>query len=452
MGPPMLKINTTFHKNHRNALLSKMTDGLIFVKSSDEVIRNGDWNYTFRQCSYFLYLTGVVRTNHLLLLDTKTKKAHLFIPDLDEKYRLWTGKQLTKQAAKKIYGVEAAHYLSEFDKILKQLGRKHKTLYALPNTNDFLKHHPTRLNKDFKKLVDAFDLIRSIKDSEEIKLTQKACEITHKAFEAAMRAIAPGKLEWEIQAALEAEYKRNGVIFLAFDSIIPSGQNASILHYVNNDAKLKKGDLLLIDAGCEWQGYAADVTRTFPISGKFATKQKQIYQIVLDAQKQCIAHIKEGAYTPDLHKMTAKNLMSGLVKLGIIKKGFDLNDLYEKEIHRLFFPHGTGHLLGLDVHDVGALKKHNIKNLRTVVKLKAGMIFTVEPGIYFIEAIFDSPQKRKKFAKYINWKKADSYRSVGGVRIEDDVLVTKTGCTNLTHLPKEISDIEKAMKRKGKPC
>lgn len=443
----MDKTAILFHKNNRKRLLSQFNKGLVLIAPNEEVIRNGDVNYQYRQDSDFLYFTGITRPNHLLLMDAKTKKSHLFIPDIDEKHRLWIGRQLKKNKAKKVYGVNCAHYLSAFNRIFTRLSKKQRLLYTLPSAKSFLKKYKLTIKTDLSSLRDHIDQLRLFKQVYEIACIKNACKITHDGYLAAVKATKPGCIEWEIQAALENEFTRNGAFYLGFDSIIASGQNASILHYVNNDATLKKGDLLLIDAGCEWNGYCADFTRAFPISGRFSTKQKQIYQIVLDAQKACLKSIKPGVYTPDLHKMTAKLLMNGLMKLGIIKKGFNLDLLYEKEIHRVFFPHGTGHLLGLDVHDVGSLKKHNVKNLRVVITLKPGMVFTVEPGIYFIEAIFDSPRKRKQLSKYINWKKADAYRSVGGIRIEDNILITKTGHVNLTKLPKEIKDVEKLMRK-----
>ncbi|OVE82443.1 hypothetical protein BVY03_00955 [bacterium K02(2017)] len=263
-----------------------------------------------------------------------------------------------------------------------------------------------------------------------------------------MKSIKSGMTENQAQAILESELLKDGAKHTAYGSIVASGKNGAILHYHENNSKLKNKDLLLIDAGCEWEGYASDITRTFPVSGKFTSKQKEIYNIVLKTQKECIKMIKPGVTMYDIHFTACRLIQNGLVELGIIKK-LDESDLFDKKAYSIFFPHGIGHLIGLDVHDVGAKpsknKKRKAKNLRAQLKLEKDMCITIEPGIYFIEAYFDSKEHRKKTSSYINWNIADKYRDVGGIRIEDDLIVTAKGSKNLTKVPKEINAIERLM-------
>lgn len=436
----------TLYHNNRKKLMQNLKDGLILVHAKDEILRNGDVTYAYRQDSNFLYLTGIEKPDHTLLLDPKTKKSHLFIPNINELHLIWVGKQLGLKEAKRLYKCDTVHFHSEFVHVFRKLGGKYKKLYALSTNRSFLKKHHTRLKKDFKILKKTLDHMRLFKSKEEIACLIKANKVSHQAHLTAMKTTCPGLYEYQIQAQMEQEFLSQGAFHRAYGSIVASGANASILHYVVNNTKCKSGDLLLIDAGCEWNGYASDVSRTFPVNGKFSKKQRQIYEIVLKTQKACIKMVKPGVSFLEIHKYSGKMIVEGLIALGIIKD-IDREEIYKNDIHRIFYPHGVGHLLGLDVHDVGAKKHRRAKNLRSSITLKPGMVVTIEPGIYFIDAYFDSPKKRKEYKKYINWKKADAYRSVGGIRIEDDVLVTKTGHRNFTKVPKEIKQIEKIMKR-----
>lgn len=417
------------YKSHRRNLMKKLPNGLILIKSGHEVVRNGDVPYVFRQESNFLYLTGITETHHLLLLDPKKKQAHLFIPDYSEYHQIWLGKQNTRPEAKKKYQVEHVWYHSQFKKVYSKLKRKYKRVYS-----------PKNLEEVLAKL-------RRIKSPSEITFLENANKLSHKGHVAAMRAIKSGMYEYQLQTVLENEFRIKGVFHNAYPSIVASGKNAAILHYHQNNQIIKKNDLVLIDAGCEWNGYASDVTRTFPASGKFSKTQKEIYEIVLATQKSCIQKIKPGVSIQEIHDFSCRLILNGLIKLGLVKNA-EMNALLKNNIHRIFYPHGIGHLLGLDVHDVGGKpRKRGGRStyLRSGVKLQSGMVVTMEPGIYFIETIINSREKRKKYQKYINWDMVEKYRSVGGIRIEDDILVTKSGFENLTTVPKEVTAIEKLM-------
>lgn len=438
----------SLYQKNRQRLMQVHKDGLIVLTAAKEILRNGDVNYRYRQDSYFLYLTGITKPHHSLILDPKSKKSHLFIPDLNDHHRIWVGKQLTTREAKKLYKFDYVHYNSERVPFLKKIARKYRHLYTLSSARKIIKKPPSNLNHNKNKLKLSLDKLRLYKTPEEIKMIQKANKISHHGHIAAMKSTRPGIYEFQIQSEMEQKFLKSGAFHLAYDSIVASGQNAATLHYVDNNSKCQSGRLLLIDAGCEWLGYASDISRTLPVSGKFSKKQKDIYDIVIKTQKACIRMVKPGVSLLDIHEQSGKLILQGLMDIGILEKG-DVNKYYKKEVHRIFYPHGVGHLLGLDVHDVGPGKKKyyrkSAKNLRSVLTLDANMVITIEPGIYFISAFFDSQATRKKYKNYVNWRKADAYRSIGGIRIEDDILVTKKGYENLTTVPKEIKDIERIM-------
>lgn len=441
----------TLYQKNRKKIIDRLPDGLILILSAPEYIRNNDVEYHFRQDSYFLYLTGISQPQHMLLLDPKRYQSHLFVPDISDHHRVWIGRQLTTKEASKKYKTTATHYVSQFNDVLKKAAKGYKKIYILRPED--LKHtllknatFPSTLKKDTKQMRQILDHLRRYKEPEELQLMQKANDISSLAHITAMKSAKTAQNECRTFATLENEFLKAGAFHSAYRSIVAGGRNAAILHYVDNNAALKSSDLLLIDAGCEWDGYAADITRTFPISGKFSKAQRDIYQIVLDTQHVCINLIKPGVAMSHIHLTACKELIRGLVRLGILKD-LPLDELLEKQAHYVFFPHGIGHLLGLDVHDVGASRSKNkrMKNLRSDTLLEPNMVVTVEPGLYFIDAFMDSKTTRQKYASVINWSTADKYRSVGGIRIEDDIIVTKTGHRNLTKVPKEIRDIERLM-------
>lgn len=441
-------MNSLYRKN-RSKVLKALKDGLILLQAREEILRNGKVAYPYRQDSYFLYLTGIDKPGFALVLDPADQKSHLFIPDMSEHHRVWVGRPLDVKEAKHRFGMAHVHYHSELGRYLKRLGKKYKRLYMLPSGGDPLKKYKVRLKKDTKRLKTLLDHMRLFKEPEEVALIQRANRISRDGHLAAMRAAGSARHEYEVQAELQKCFLKAGAPHSAYGAIVAAGRNAAILHYTDNNGPLKKTDLILIDAGCEWQGYASDVTRTFPIGGRFSKKQRAVYEIVLATQRECIRMIKPGVSFIKVHNYAARRLIDGLIRLGLIKDG-DKQAVYKSGAHRLFFPHGIGHLLGLDVHDVGARPSKRARGLRSAVTLRPGMVVTIEPGIYFNDAQLNDPKVRKKFGKYVNWKKVDQYLSVGGVRIEDDILVTKTGHTNLTRVPKSIGEIEKVMRSQGR--
>lgn len=424
--------------------MNHLSDGLVLLDATAPKVRNSDVMYEYRQDSYFLYLTGIEGEDYTLLIDPKAKKSHLFIPDFNLMHQIWEGRQLTKAQAKKTYGVDHVHYKSDLTKVFNQLKRKYKTVYTLPGLDRSVKAVNANLKKATSPLRIQLDDLRVVKNKEEISFLKKANQVSHKAHVAAMKATKPGLFEYQVQSVYEQTCLAEGARLQAYLPIFGGGANAAILHYKENNMKLKSGDLLLVDAGCEWQGYASDITRTYPINGKFGKKQAEIYDLVLAAQNSCIRRAKPGTSMIELNRHSQEVMAQGLADLGIFKTD-DVDEIIDSKAIRIFYPHGLGHLLGIDVHDVGGRpnKKQKLRNTRT---FEPGMVFTIEPGLYFIEAHFNNAKTRKKYAKLIDWKKAESYYKVGGVRIEDNIVITKTGNLNLTTVPKTRSAIEKTMR------
>jgi Xaa-Pro dipeptidase len=304
-------------------------------------------------------------------------------------------------------------------------------------------------------LCTAFAEARVIKNDLEIELMKKACDISCEAHIALMKAIKPGVgTELEYAAFFEYECRKRGARFQAYNAIIGGGLNPAVLHhYTNNDPfPTDPNCFVLVDAGCEYNCYASDITRTYPLGGIFTGDFKTIYEIVLDSNKQVIANIKPGVQWEDMHRLAELVILRGLVKAGIVIG--DEKELIQNHIPALFFPHGLGHLLGLDVHDVGGypfgverIQEPGIRYLRMRRTLHQGMVVTVEPGIYFIDALLDPIVKDPKKSKFFNIPVLERFKRVGGVRIEDDVLVTASGTDVFSNtVPKEINEIELLMK------
>jgi Xaa-Pro aminopeptidase len=301
------------------------------------------------------------------------------------------------------------------------------------------------------KLRDILDDLRACKSPSELQLMQNANAISARAHREVMARTRPGMREYEVQAIFESECTRSGLRHLAYPSIVATGINSAVLHYRRNTACLNNGDLLLIDAGAEDRGYAADITRTFPVNGRFNRRQRDIYQIVLAAQKESIERARPGIISAELHVHSMSVLATGLKSLGLLLG--TIESLVEGGAIRLFYPHGLTHMLGLDVHDTLGGKRRQMPNptkvpVRFVAKLEPGFVITMEPGIYFIGALLNNPELRQKYKTSVDFSKAEKFLDFGGVRIEDDIVIQEKGpARNLTVVPKEIADIEKACAR-----
>jgi len=402
------------HQKRRQELLSKLSgNAVVIISSNSEQKRNSDVNYPFRPDSSFWYLTGFTEPDAIAVFSKKNYS--IFLRPKDKTKEIWNGKRLGVKSAPKVLLADNAYSIDDFLKTIHKFIDKNNIVYFDDfSTNKLNENITSILANVAKSLNPVISEMRLIKDSTEIQNMQTAANLAAKAHMTAMTKVSPGLYEYHVAAEIDAEF-RTGNADHAYPPIVASGKNSCVLHYTENNKILNDGDLLLIDAGCESFGYASDITRTFPINGCFSKAQKQIYQIVLSAQKSAIASIKPGEKVNTPHEIACDIISRELTKLGIMK---ELNNLSE------FYMHKTGHWLGLDVHDVGEYKIDN--DFRY---FEEGMVTTVEPGIYI--------RKNDKInSKYWNI----------GIRIEDDVLVTKDGNHVLSKSAvKEVKDIEYLM-------
>ncbi len=427
-------------KNRRKELMAQMEpNSIALIPSAPLSMRNNDAEYLYRQNSDFYYLTGFPEEEALLALipGRKQGEAVLFCQEKNKEKELWTGILMGPEAAQRELGLDDAFPIGDIDDILPGLieGRD-RVYYAMGKDDKFddrvmnwvrvirgkakMGAHPPG---EFLVLDHLLHELRLIKSSNEVKLMEQAAKISAEGHRRAMAICKPGIKEYEMEAELLHEFVRNGSRAPAYNSIVAAGDNACILHYNTNNAEVKEGDLVLIDAGCEYEHYASDITRTFPASGKFSPEQKAIYEIVLAAQEAAIAAVKPGAAWDEPHNASVKVITQGLVKLGLLEGR--PAQLIKSEAYKEFYMHRVGHWIGIDVHDVGDYKIDDDWRL-----LEAGMVTTIEPGIYIAPDNTKVPKK---------------WRGIG-VRIEDDVLVTKTGHRILSKgIPKTVTEIEAFM-------
>jgi Xaa-Pro aminopeptidase len=405
------------HQNRRKELLSQLDEGaLVIISTNPEQLRNGDVHYPFRPHSDFWYLTGFTEPQAVAVFSKDTYT--IFLRDKDPAREIWDGKRLGVSDAPQALKADKAYSIDELKTQLPKLIADATTLYYdfKPCTLDdeIIAYLP---KTQYQSLASYVHEMRLIKSDGEIELMQKAADISVNAHQLAMQQTRADLFEFEVASVFDAEFRKNNAEH-AYTPIVAGGENACVLHYIENNKILNDGDLLLIDAGCEVEGYASDITRTFPVNGTFSAAQRQIYQIVLDAQLAAIESIKPGVMVVKPHQIATHVIQQGLVDLGILQADGDLSQ---------FYMHGTGHYLGLDVHDVGAYQKNDQHR-----QYEIGMVTTVEPGIYI--------------------RKDDKINPVYwgiGIRIEDDVLITNSGNTVLTGaLVKEIDDIESLMREK----
>ncbi len=402
------------HQKRRQELLRKLEhNAVIIISTNSEQKRNGDVNYPFRPDSNFWYLTGFTEPDAVAVISKENYSV--FLRPKDQKKEIWDGKRLgikmapEKLLANKAYPIESL--LAE----IKILTNKDKIIYFDDSSTNLInKSIISTLGQSFKSLNPYLSEMRLKKDQDEINKMKLSSKICAEAHMKAMKTVKPGMYEYQVAAIFDSEFTRHNSKY-AYPPIVAGGESACVLHYIENNKKLYDGDLLLIDAGCEISGYASDITRTFPINGSFNDAQREIYEIVLNAQKSAIDCIKPGEKVNKPHKIACDIISTGLTKLGIIKDSSGFKE---------FYMHNTGHWLGLDVHDVGTHKTGDDYRY-----FEEGMITTVEPGIYI----------RKN-------DKIDSKYWGIGVRIEDDILVDTNGRDILSHsVVKEIKDIESLM-------
>lgn len=420
-----------------------MQAGVAIVPTAPERLRNRDSDYLYRFDSYFYYLTAFPEPDAVLVLIAGSgPKSVLFCREKNAERELWDGFRHGFEAAREAFGFDEAHPITELDARLPDLLADQPTLFFAPGMDPawdarvmgWLNQVRAKARTgvvapaDIRDIRSILDEMRLVKDEHEIATMRRAAALSAGAHVRAMRAARPGMMEYEIEAELLHEFRRHGAQFPAYWPIVASGPNACVLHYRENDRLMGEGDLLLIDAGGELDGYAADITRTFPVSGTFSGPQRAVYELVLAAQAAAAGAVKPGNRWDMPHDAAVKVIAQGLIDLGLCTGTLD--SVIESEDYKRFYMHRTGHWLGLDVHDAGDYKEGGEWKL-----LRAGMTLTVEPGCY-IRPAENVPERFWNI----------------GVRIEDDALVTETGCELITAAaPKTVADIE-ALMRDARPA
>jgi Xaa-Pro aminopeptidase len=435
-----MKLAQTEYRQRRQQLIEQMeANSIAIVPTAVETVRNRDVEHPFRQDSDFYYLSGFAEANACLVLIPGREQGEyiLFCEAKDPALEIWTGRRAGPEGAARDFFVDEAYPIEAIDSVLPELIEGKARVYSVMGANSKFDSQLTHwLNQvkamvrkgaqvphEFSALDHLLHEMRLIKSPAEIEIMQKAADISAAAHCRAMQVAKPGCFEYQLEAEILHEFTREGSRWPAYPSIVGGGENACILHYTNNDMVIADGGLVLIDAGCELDYYAADITRTFPVNGKFSPEQKALYELVLSAQLVAIAQVKPGNSWNAAHEAAVEVLVRGLLDLGLLSG--DLEQIIEDESYRTFYMHRTGHWLGMDVHDVGEYRIE--KEWRP---LKAGMTLTVEPGLYI------APDCEEVEARW---------RGIG-IRIEDDIVVTTDGCHVLSSkVPKTVADIEALM-------
>ncbi|MCL2830426.1 MAG: aminopeptidase P N-terminal domain-containing protein [Betaproteobacteria bacterium] len=427
----------------RRELIEKLGNGIAIIPTAPERMRNSDVQYPYRFDSYFWYLSGFAEPEAVLvLIGGECPQSLLFCREKNPSRETWEGMRYGPDVACVAFGFDMAHPISELTPRLPELIANRETLWhsfghsspwdakivAALNTVRSNRRSGKRPPKQIRDLHSLIDDMRLRKDVSEIDAMRRAAVISSNALRRAMQVCRPGKMEYTLEAELLYEFRRHGGT-PAYLPIVASGINACTLHYIGNDRLMQDGDLVLVDAGCEIEGYASDITRTFPVSGKFTQAQRDVYGIVLSAQEAAVAALAPGMPVADFHEAALRVLVQGMIDLKLLEGSLD--GIIESKAYRRFYMHRTGHWLGLDVHDVGAYtREEEGEGEEESQKLEAGMVLTVEPGLY-IPCADDVPEELAGI----------------GIRTEDNVLIMADGCKIYTSAPKTVEEIEDTMKK-----
>lgn len=422
-------INSDLFKNNRKKLVQRLApNSIAILNANDEMPRSADGVHHFRQNSDLFYLTGIDQEKTILVLFPNCVRTGfeevLFIRRTNEHLTTWEGHKYTKEEAKATSGIEKIFWTDEFDSVFPSLMYLAENCYL--NLNEHGRMSSVVPDKDLRfarslklqyplheycRLAPILHDLRAIKSDIEIDLIKEAVGITKKAYERILKFVRPGVYEFEIEAEIQHEFLRNRATGPAYHSIVASGKNSCILHYVDNNQECKEGDVLLMDFGAEYANYAADLSRTIPVSGRYTDRQKEVYNAVLRVMKEATNMLRPGTLLDDYHKEVGKVMEKELIQLGLLDATEVAEQNPSKPLYKKYFMHGTSHFLGLDVHDVGSRYK----------PIQPGMVFTCEPGIYIKEEGL-------------------------GIRIENDILVTANGPVDLmAGFPIEVEEIEDAM-------
>jgi len=422
-------------------------DAVAIIPAAREAVRSHDTHYRYRQNSDFFYLTGFEEPEAIAVIaPSRPKKFTLFVRPRDLEQEIWTGYRAGVEGAVSDYSADEAFTIGEFDDKLAEIVDGPSVLYyafghTSPELDQKIIQQLTQMREMNRRplepprtIVDPSSILhemRVLKSAEEIEIMQRAADIAAEAHVEAMKTVRAGMMEYEVEAMLEAYFRKHGAAGSSYTSIIGGGGNATVLHYIDNKDQLQDGDLLLVDAGAEYKGYASDITRTFPINGKFTDAQRDIYDLVLKCQKSCVDMVRPGVRLEDLKTHSIEILTEGMVELGLLKG--EPKKLIEEKKYMQFYMHNLGHYLGIDVHDAG---RYYFKGESRPAE--AGMVMTIEPGLYISP---DTSRIPEGFNKDI----PEKYLGIG-VRIEDDVCVTENGARVLTDkVPKEREEIEALM-------
>jgi Xaa-Pro aminopeptidase len=423
-------------RERRNAVLQAIAPGVMVLPSAPHALRNNDVHHGYRQDSDVYYLTGFEEPDSVLVLGALEAPAILFVRPRDPEREVWDGSRAGIEGAMQQFGLDQAYPIADLALRLPELLGGHERLfYHLGRYSEFdatmiqalgAARNKGRRGKAFPtQIIDSDSVVhelRRLKGSVEVELMQRAVAITDQAHRQAMAAARPGAHEFELEAVLRSEFRKAGSARVAYEPIVGSGPNATVLHHVKNDRQLRDGELVLIDAGCEYEYYAADVTRTFPVNGKFTGPQRELYQVVLQAQELALSACQPGATLESIHELTLRSLVQGMVQVGLLQG--TVEQALETKSYQRYYMHRTSHYLGMDVHDVG--RYYMDGNPRP---LEAGVVITIEPGLYVAESDQAAPAH---------------FRGIG-IRIEDDVLIEAGGARVLSQsIPKTIDDVETA--------
>jgi Xaa-Pro aminopeptidase len=425
------KIDQRFFIQNRQRFLKRLKPNSIAIFNSNDVMpTSADGTFPFKQQTDIFYLSGIDQEETLLVFcpDAAEDKQReiLFVRETNEQIATWEGHKYTKEEVRAISGIQTVHWTSELDTILRPLVVQSENIYL--NSNEHLRAAVIVETRDmrfvkwcrqhfplhhYERLAPIMQDLRAVKSPQEIDLIKEACALTEKAFRRVLGFIRPGVWEYEVEAEIVHEFMRNGSKGPAFETIVASGIDSCTLHYIKNDKRCKEGDLVLIDFGAAHANYASDVTRTVPVNGRFSNRQKEVYRAVLKIQKAAIQMLRPETTLEECQKEVAQLVEAELIHLGVLKRAEVKKQPKDSPLYKKFFPHGTSHHLGLDVHDYGDKYR----------KLEPGMVLTCEPGIYIRDEAI-------------------------GVRIEDDILITKKGPVNLTEtIPREVKEIEALMNK-----
>ncbi len=428
-----------FARRRKNLMALMDANSIAIIPSAREQVRNRGTTYPFRQDSDFYYLSGITEPEAVLVLLPGRRHGQflVFCRERDSSLEMWHGNRAGPEGICEKHRADDAFPMADIDDILPGLleGRD-RVYYSMGRSAEFDGQIMGWVNRirgkessgasppgEFTDLDHMLHELRLYKSAAELRLMRKAAEITARAHCRAMRACRRGMYEYQLEAELQHEFANYGARFPAYPSIVGGGDNACVMHYTENKDKLRDGDLVLIDAGCELESYASDVTRTFPVNGQFSTEQRALYELVLKVQLAAIDQIKPGNHWNQPHDASVRVLTEGLVELGLLKGR--VASLIKRNAYRAFYMHRVGHWLGLDVHDVGDYRVGEEWRV-----LETGMVMTVEPGLYISSG---------------NTKVAKKWRGIG-IRIEDDVVITETGCEVITSgVPKTVGEIEALM-------